>query len=602
LTYIFTKAKSKSGISLICFFIATHFFYLNVSFAQNLSLDTVPNTYTHSILEAEKIRLSDPNEFSKQLKLLRLGISEMTSYQKCHLEYLNSYELAYSGQLKKAKGILQKSINDCNDLKVKVRMFGFLANLNIISGQFDKASYYIDLAVRNIEHINDQTTISLVYSAASIVYENLKQYELSANYSKLLYNIIPTQENLCKSNYFDLLNQFNLNDSFNQSGDVDEAIEGCVTSGNALYTIFIRIRYVEYRLDSRELNKSILEQIKNELIDIEEEVIATNYKSAKAQYYAVLADVYLDMYEYDNAQKNANNSLEVDFLSQFSEHQIRALNVLEKIALNSQNFKVSYDFLNLKNEAELKMYDQSQTKQMAFMAVKHSNLAKVFEIEQLNRQKEVLELEKKLAKQEANNQRLLILLILTILGMLILWMVKIKKKHDYFKDVSEIDHLTKVLTRKAFEERVNTVLSNTKNTAVFIAIMDLDFFKAVNDNHGHLIGDWVLKNVIYTCKKLVEERMFIGRLGGEEFGIVMHGVDMGTMYQKIEAMRLAIEKLDTSASGANLQVTASFGISNSLESGYDPAMLLTHADLALFKAKNKGRNQTVVYHENMASD
>ncbi|VAW45614.1 diguanylate cyclase/phosphodiesterase (GGDEF & EAL domains) with PAS/PAC sensor(s), partial [hydrothermal vent metagenome] len=75
-----------------------------------------------------------------------------------------------------------------------------------------------------------------------------------------------------------------------------------------------------------------------------------------------------------------------------------------------------------------------------------------------------------------------------------------------------------------------------------------------------------------------------------------------TMYQKVEAMRLAIEKLDTSASGVNLQVTASFGISNSLESGYDPAMLLTHADLALFKAKNKGRNQTVVYHEKMASD
>jgi diguanylate cyclase (GGDEF)-like protein len=117
-----------------------------------------------------------------------------------------------------------------------------------------------------------------------------------------------------------------------------------------------------------------------------------------------------------------------------------------------------------------------------------------------------------------------------------------------------------------------------------------------------LVGDWVLKNVIYTCKELVEEGMFIGRLGGEEFGIAIHNVSEEQMFHKIETLRLAIEKLDTATSGVSLQVTASFGISHSSTSGYDLSMLFTHADLALFRAKNKGRNQTVVYHPNMTSE
>ena len=111
---------------------------------------------------------------------------------------------------------------------------------------------------------------------------------------------------------------------------------------------------------------------------------------------------------------------------------------------------------------------------------------------------------------------------------------------------------------------------------------------------GHLIGDWVLKNVIYTIKELIEENMIIARLGGEEFCVVVSDTTPEIMHKKLEVMRQAIEHLDCSEAGTDLSVTASFGFTSSETSGYSLPLLLTHADVALFEAKNKGRNQIVM--------
>jgi diguanylate cyclase (GGDEF)-like protein len=127
--------------------------------------------------------------------------------------------------------------------------------------------------------------------------------------------------------------------------------------------------------------------------------------------------------------------------------------------------------------------------------------------------------------------------------------------------------------------------------------MDLDHFKTVNDQYGHLVGDWVLKQVILTCEEVANQDILMARLGGEEFCIVSPQITQLEMTQLVERMRLAIEQMDCSGSGSEFSITASFGVSSSLRSGYEVSMLLTHADVALFEAKNKGRNRVVVFDE-----
>ncbi len=160
-----------------------------------------------------------------------------------------------------------------------------------------------------------------------------------------------------------------------------------------------------------------------------------------------------------------------------------------------------------------------------------------------------------------------------------------------------MDHLTKVFTRKAFEEQLEIMIkaSKVKLKPINLAILDLDHFKEVNDKFGHLVGDWVLQNVIIACENVIDQDTLIARLGGEEFAIVTPDISMQKTKLLLEKMRLAIEKLDCSPTGHNFNVTASFGVTSSLISGLEQPILLTHADVALFEAKNNGRNQIVEF-------
>ena len=353
---------------------------------------------------------------------------------------------------------------------------------------------------------------------------------------------------------------------------------------------------VKRELTDDDIDAETIDRIGEIIENLRPEIDNSLYKNIQTSFSAVEAKYALLKKQYQAAKEHALKALKMNQESGQTEYLVMALEVLEVEASQKGNYVKSYEYLSQRNQAELMMYNQSQAKQIAFMTVKHSNLSKVFEIEQLNRQKKLLQLEQRLANQEANNQRLLILLILIVMALMALLLLRIKKKHDYFKDVSEIDHLTKVLTRKAFEEQVKNMLTECQSQSkqVVLAIIDLDHFKVVNDTYGHLIGDWVLKNVIYTIKELIEENMIIARLGGEEFCVVVSDTTPEIMHKKLEVMRQAIEHLDCSEAGTDLSVTASFGFTSSETSGYSLPLLLTHADVALFEAKNKGRNQIVM--------
>lgn len=94
-------------------------------------------------------------------------------------------------------------------------------------------------------------------------------------------------------------------------------------------------------------------------------------------------------------------------------------------------------------------------------------------------------------------------------------------------------------------------------------IFDLDFFKQVNDNHGHIVGDWVLTNAVQAVKPLLRATDKFGRMGGEEFAIMLAGCDAQQAMAVAEDCRQAIEAMDCSPSGAAFNVTASFGVADS---------------------------------------
>ncbi|MCX7027865.1 MAG: GGDEF domain-containing protein [Spirochaetes bacterium] len=124
-------------------------------------------------------------------------------------------------------------------------------------------------------------------------------------------------------------------------------------------------------------------------------------------------------------------------------------------------------------------------------------------------------------------------------------------------------------------------------------MLDLDNFKDLNDNHGHIAGDAVLIEVGKVLRKRVRVSDIVGRYGGEEFSIVLISADEGKTLIVAEDIRHSIETLDIKTGEERLSVTISIGVvaSTRIDGTLSLERLLTEADRALYRAKREGRNK-----------
>ncbi|KCZ54425.1 hypothetical protein HY29_14295 [Hyphomonas beringensis] len=165
------------------------------------------------------------------------------------------------------------------------------------------------------------------------------------------------------------------------------------------------------------------------------------------------------------------------------------------------------------------------------------------------------------------------------------------------RKLASIDGLTGQMTRRAFEQEASRVLqlSSRHKHKVSMIGLDVDHFKSINDTYGHAAGDEVLKKVAQTCAETLRTSDMLGRLGGEEFAVLLQETDHEGATQVAEKLRKAISLLRFEFDGKTVGVTASFGISSNAHADYDLSKLLEQADAAMYKAKQTGRNRCVAY-------
>lgn len=161
-----------------------------------------------------------------------------------------------------------------------------------------------------------------------------------------------------------------------------------------------------------------------------------------------------------------------------------------------------------------------------------------------------------------------------------------------WKKLATTDKLTDCINRYAFEDILNREVEKARRYSYSLSIIlfDLDNFKEINDNYGHLRGDDVLKKTADIVRTILRETDFLCRWGGEEFLILATYTDKKQAYRLAERIRKAIESTDF---GLPVRVTASFGVTD-LEEDDDIDSLLARTDKALYEAKKSGKNRVVV--------
>lgn len=163
------------------------------------------------------------------------------------------------------------------------------------------------------------------------------------------------------------------------------------------------------------------------------------------------------------------------------------------------------------------------------------------------------------------------------------------------------DSLTGILNRKTFQDILEQTIEDSKvNNKIFsVLFLDLDRFKNVNDTLGHEIGDKVLETIAARLSKVVGEQGTIGRLGGDEFGILLSDKDDRRGAQKMAKELLQIFKEKIVIEDNHLFIEGSMGITTYPRDGAEVNDLLRNADIALYRAKDEGRNNYRFYNDGM---
>jgi len=175
---------------------------------------------------------------------------------------------------------------------------------------------------------------------------------------------------------------------------------------------------------------------------------------------------------------------------------------------------------------------------------------------------------------------------------------KINFMYSQTRYLSVTDPLTGLYNRRHFEDNLEREFlraSRYKNNLSF-AIIDVDFFKKVNDTYGHSAGDYILKEVAYLILQGFRKTDMVFRYGGEEFAVIITETPVETAVIPLERLRKSIEEYPFNYDGQNIKVTISIGVSEINEKTQTVHQLFEAADKALYKAKENGRNQIQINH------
>jgi diguanylate cyclase (GGDEF)-like protein len=179
--------------------------------------------------------------------------------------------------------------------------------------------------------------------------------------------------------------------------------------------------------------------------------------------------------------------------------------------------------------------------------------------------------------------------------------------HDYgrlavrYQELAAIDGITGLYNRRHFMEAAEAALARAQRLGQpLVALMiDVDNFKQINDTHGHIVGDQVLAEMAQACREHVRPDDIVGRYGGDEFVIIIAGIDSLRATQIAEQLARPTARV-LGCDGKPLTYNASIGIAESLP-GRDLATLLVHADLAMYEAKRAGGRSWRIFTDTTAA-
>lgn len=539
-----------------------------------------------SLLEnAYELRSANPAK--SQSLLDKISRQSLNALQQDKYDYLHAYSHFMSGDIDSAI-IAFSSLADA----AKTEEYKQTAQASLLSLYSGTQSWAQALAMfervlpyTRIENTSPSREDSL--TAVMNFYNQVDELDLQIEYIEPLLTQNLSLRFKCHAYYewFNAMVEIRLEEL--DKVDFENALKACSTLDEPIIKFALIENFARYYFYSGQVNQS-LDLINSYL----EEAVDVGYIALTQEFYDLLGLIYFDLGDLDKAKEFATKATKLELLDVATPSNISAHETLYNVAELEKDFELALTHFKTYTELKARNIDSVNAKHLAVQKARYDSEQKSSKIELLDKENALLKANAMLAEEGNLNRNLMILIACMMCVGLLIWLIKKHKSYVHMRDLSQKDDLTGLANSRYFRSRASLMLRQAKaqNKTISFVIFDLDDFKKINDEYGHRIGDFALKSAAKAAASRCRNNDFIGRLGGEEFGIILDGCNIAQAKQIAESCRQEIEKI-LQKNNLMFKVTASFGIADSDSSKYSFETLFNRADRAMYNAKRKGKNR-----------
>lgn len=538
---------------------------------------------------ADKIKTLDHAGFVDLLRRLDTESASLSTQQVWELRYLKAWEDGYRGDYDKSlaqtDAIMQQSADRTLRFRAAATGVNVLANVSRYQEAFERLTRLLD----ELPMISDKDARAQGLTTAAYLYVEAGQYDLASSYAARALGEQPTtREYTCKAWYMKLAALYRGGHLATFQQQLDAGTVACSTAGDVLFANLIQAYVAKLHLEQGQPAEAIQLLQKHH-----KEVENSKYPWLMSQFDALLAQAYWDKGAIAPAGKFALSAVASGVRSGHVESLATAYRLLYLIEKRSGDDKAALAYHEKYMDADKGYLNDVSAKALAYQMVNQQVLARKLEIQTLSKRNQILQLRQTLDTKARETSRLYIILLLTVLAFIALWTVRIKRSQLRFMKLARRDGLTGIFNRQHFLSEADNVLKYCAKSSrpACLVLIDLDHFKLVNDNYGHATGDKVLKRAVAICEAHLNSTEVLGRLGGEEFAILLPECTLEQAMLRANRIRLELVRGTGGEDASDVAVSASFGVAAAARSGYVLRALLVDADDALYRSKRAGRNQ-----------
>ncbi|MFQ3198386.1 MAG: diguanylate cyclase (GGDEF)-like protein [Paraglaciecola sp.] len=541
--------------------------------------------YGQILRNADHIRSSAPDQ--SQLLLDGIDIKQLTPADSDLYDYLSAYHISLQGHLDEAGKKYKRLIKHAKSENITVRALTSLLVTQVGAENWPGSLTTANILLTKQEMQLAPDTLDLANISLAQFYNHIGEHKLGKKFATQIIERSLSPRMLCAASSVLLDARIELAISELDVKDFIKAENNCIVAGEKILRHGV-ISYMATYFFKMQKPKDALDILEKNIQEVE----ASHFGAMIVTFHQKMANGYMAVGQENRAQHFASQIIATRLEHQYAPAITTAYKLLAQIAEINQDYNEAIVFYKKYYHALQLTLDNASVKQLAIQKAKLDAIEKNTQINLLDNENALLKAQVELANKSAENDRLFMTLIGLVAIIIFLWAYKNRRHHQKLRVMAQTDELTGAANRRHFNQQANNALAYCQKTGqpISFILFDLDFFKKVNDNFGHQTGDWVLKEVVAVAQATCRSNDFMGRLGGEEFGILLPGCSVEKAMLIAEQCRLSIAAIDSQGCGHQFSLTASFGVSDAQTCGYQLDRLFAAADAALYKCKDSGRN------------